>query len=932
MIILIAEDLATSRRVLRAQLEAQRHVVIEANDGVEAMAALESRPVDAVISDVLMPGMDGFELCRRIRAHPRLHALPFLVYTSAYDSPGDEAMARVVGADGYLLKPAPLAELFAALQRAVERSPAETPQPADLPSELSVTRQYNAALVRKLEEKNAELAVKVAEQERAERELDRERRLLRKLIDQIPDPIYVKDVESRFLLANNALAQLIGAASPAELLGRTDAHFFPAPQAAKFRADELAVLQGEAIFNQEEVVPADEGGQRVLLTTKLPLRDSKGNITRLVGIGRDITVRKQAIEALRLSEERLQTVIENLSEGLVMSQLDGELIHWNRAALDMHGFATLAEAKRKLPEFVQIFELATLDGRVLPLEEWPLSRLFRERRLHDYELRLRRIGTDWERINSYGGAVVRDSSGQELAFVTITDITERKRAERRILDQARRLDLASDSISERDLADRFIYWNQGSERLYGWREEEILGRSVHETLQPDPADFARARDEVLRTGGWTGELKHAHKDGRFVIVSSRWTLLRDHRGEPRSILTINTDITEKKTLEAQFLRAQRLEALGTLASGVAHDLNNILAPILMSAPILRWNLAPKESEKILATIETSAQRGADLVRQLLTFGRGIEGQRGVMKVDSLIREMARIAQQTFPKSINTIFEIPRDLWLVRADPTQLHQVLLNLTVNARDAMPNGGTLTLSAENAVIDESFAGMMPAAKVGRYLVISVADTGTGIPPKIVDKIFDPFFTTKESGKGTGLGLATVMGIVKSHEGFINLRTEVGQGTTFLIYLPAMTPDGPAAADVVAVQAPRGAGELLLVVDDEESIRSVVSEALSRNGYEVVTAVDGADAVAVYAKFGEKIRAVITDLDMPVMDGVAMIKVLKKLNPNLRILVSSGLASSARNEERRQRLVPLGVKEFVVKPYTTERILAAVHAVLTA
>ena len=279
-----------------------------------------------------------------------------------------------------------------------------------------------------------------------------------------------------------------------------------------------------------------------------------------------------------------------------------------------------------------------------------------------------------------------------------------------------------------------------------------------------------------------------------------------------------------------------------------------------------------------------------------------------------------------------VCELPPHLWPVHGDPTQLHQVMLNLAVNARDAMPQGGTLTLGAENKEVDESFSGMVPGARRGRYVVLRVADTGQGIPPEVMDKIFEPFFTTKEPGKGTGLGLATVQSVVRSHGGFVHFRSEVGQGTVFYIYLPAKE-EGPAnqvAAPSTAL--PHGDGELILVVDDEENMRNVVATALTRNGYQVVTATDGADAVARYAQLRLTVRAVITDIDMPIMDGVAMIQVMKRLNPELRALVSTGLASSGHVEARKQELESLGVgsDSILVKPYTTEKILRALHALL--
>jgi CheY-like chemotaxis protein len=359
-------------------------------------------------------------------------------------------------------------------------------------------------------------------------------------------------------------------------------------------------------------------------------------------------------------------------------------------------------------------------------------------------------------------------------------------------------------------------------------------------------------------------------------------------------------------------------------------MNNILAPILMSAPILRMKLTPEKTEQILVTIETNAQRGANLIRQLMTFGRGLEGSRRMVQMKGIVREIAKIAQQTFPKVISVVENVSDPVWVVVGDPTQLHQVLLNLCVNARDAMPAGGVLTIGVENRRFDEITAKMTPGATPGPFVLLSVSDTGTGVPPEIIARIFDPFFTTKQEGKGTGLGLSTVVGIVKSHGGFLGLNSTVGNGSTFQVFLPAIPEGSETRADRNAAELPMGHGELLLVVDDEKTVRDVVRDILVRYGYRVSTANDGAEAVMEYALHKDEISAVITDLDMPIMDGTTLIRVLKRLNPAVAVLISSGIASEDKDGSRRAELESLGVTASVKKPYTLEAILRAVREVL--
>jgi PAS domain S-box-containing protein len=517
--------------------------------------------------------------------------------------------------------------------------------------------------------------------------------------------------------------------------------------------------------------------------------------------------------------------------------------------------------------------------------------------------------------------------GSSAILTVVNDRTSYHQAEERNREQAALLDLACDAIMECDLEGRVIFWNQGAARLYGWSVEEAVGADVVELLMPDVVPMAEIEKGVRQKGEWMGPLEQLSKDERKLIVNSRWTLVRDHAGEPKSMLVINTDITETRKLETQFLRAQRLESIGTLASGIAHDLNNILSPILMSAAVLRRSVKDADGEKILGIIESSAERGAGIVKQVLTFARGVEGDRVLLQPKHLLCEMSKILTQTFPRNIDLKSQFPANLWMVNGDATQLHQVLLNLCVNARDAMmPKGGGLTLAAENIEIDAHFKRTNPGAELGDYVVLKVTDTGAGMTPETMDKIFDPFFTTKEVGKGTGLGLATVIGIVKSHGGFLTVQSEVGVGTTFRIFLPAS--DKSAEPEKIAGDDPtlRGEGQLVLVVDDEAPIRDALVQTLQDNGYRAYTAEDGSDALALYFQRREEIKLVLTDLAMGQMDGVALIRALRRLDPAVRVVVSSGHCPP----EQAIQLEGLGVKRFLDKPYTAAKLLKVLHDTL--
>jgi PAS domain S-box-containing protein len=773
------------------------------------------------------------------------------------------------------------------------------------------------------------IAIDVTEQRRAEEAIRNSESQLRAIIDHEPECVKVVSAGGLLLEMNPAGLRMIEAESSAQIRGHPVSELIHPEDRVCFAELHRRAAAGETGQLQFRIIGL-KGRERWVDTHSVGLRNGSGTPGSVLSVTRDVTDQRRAEIASREADQHLADIINSV-EGIVWEsdEATGRFTFVSEKAETILGYPSarwLAE-----PRFWQ--------NHLHPEDREKTTACFTTSvaQLHPAELEYRMIAADGRKVWFKDRVTVVSLPGRSIKRRGIMlDVTHRKLAdmearagEAQIREQAKLLDLAHDAIMVRDMEDRVGFWNLGAERLYGWTAAEVRGKQAATFLHEEPpATALAARMAVLESGKWSGECKHLHRGGGTVRVRSRWTLVRDEAGAPKSILIINTDITEQRKIEEQFLRAQRLESIGTLASGVAHDLNNILAPILMGAAVLRRAEMAEADEMILSTIETCAQRGADIVKQVLTFARGAEGARLLLQPAHLIDDVARIAEGTFPKAIAVRTNHLPSLWPIEGDPTQIHQVLLNLSVNARDAMPAGGGLTLSAMNFLVDEHYASMTPGAKAGPYVIFEVNDTGMGIPRQIIDQIFDPFFTTKELGRGTGLGLSTAVGIVKGHGGFMSVESEIGRGTTFKIFFPAMInaqgtpPEGEAAA------VSRANGELLLIVDDEKLILQVARELLEGHGYRVVTAEDAAEALAIFAMRKDEIKLVLTDLAMPLMDGIALIRTLRKMKPDVCVIASTGQGAP---EQGAHVLPGLNVPVCLTKPYNKEMLLITLRDALS-
>ena len=498
----------------------------------------------------------------------------------------------------------------------------------------------------------------------------------------------------------------------------------------------------------------------------------------------------------------------------------------------------------------------------------------------------------------------------------------------KVHQQATLLDITPDAIFVCDASDRIILWTKGAELIYGWNASEVIGKNCRDTVFKDnPQDFSKVASKLKSVQSFTQESTHTTKANKTITIEGRYSVVKTPGFETDSVLVVHTDVTEKKALEDRYLRVQRIQSLGSLSGGIAHDLNNVLTPILLIADVLATSKGiDEEGKKLLNDIQTNANRGARMIRQILTFARGGSSGRSTLDIKNDVIEVVRIATDSFPKSIETTFDNEKGLNPVLGDSTQLYQVILNLCINSRDAMSKGGKLTVRSKNFKADESFSKMHHSLAAGNYVLLEVSDTGDGIPPEVLGKIFDPFFTTKDPGKGTGLGLATVSEIVKSHGGIVEVTSEVGTGTTFKVYLPAVEGTLSLETEEHLKEAPTGNGEVVLVADNEASVRDIIRIALETYGYTVVPATDGAEATAIFAQKKGEIKVCLIDMNMPVLDGPSTIRTLQRIDPKIKIIAMSAVNLKNKIAEETGNTV----KGYLEKPFMSDTLLQLVHDIL--
>ncbi len=839
----------------------------------EALAG--GKPFAMAFVDVRMPpGWDGVETIRRTwEIDPDTQ---IVICTAYSDYSCSEIFAKLDQRDGWLIlkKPFDGVEAFQLAQTLTEKRWLHQQSRRKVEELESRVAERTAELATT----NAALQTENSGRKRTEEQL----RVQTTALDAAANAVVITDHRGTIQSINPAFTSLTGYTAE-EAIGQNPRILKGGSQDKEFYRNLWQTISSGQAWGGELTNRRKDGSVYSEEMTITPLRGADGAITRYIGIKQDITERKRAEEKRSASQHFIEGIINAMPVRVFWKDKNLVYLGCNMVFARGAGFAD--------PKDI----IGKDDYQIGWPDQAELSRASDREVIESGNSKL-----DVEEQTTPDGNILtlltsrvplRDSKGEISGVIgTHLDITERKQSEEHLGEQADIINRAHDAIIVLNFKDqRIASWNSGAERLYGWVAEDAIGKPLGELIFAEAKESEKPLRQLLASAGeFRGEIKQVASDGRKIVVNSRATLIRNPDGTPLSVLFINTDVTEQKDLETQLLRAQRLESIGTLASGVAHDLNNILTPILTSAAILKADPLQKDLPTLASMDEESALRGASVVKQVLSFARGIEGKRVVIKASHLVDEMVDIARTAFPKSIEFTSRCPDDLWSVTCDPTQLRQVLLTLSVNARDAMPNGGSITIGAENFEVDERYASVTPGAKPGPHITFRVTDTGNGMSRATMDKIYDPFFTTKDISKGTGLGLSTVLGIVKGHGGFISVSSEVGQGTTFKVSLPGEVNVQSTLVPVGCAAPAKGNGELVLLVDDEENIIQATKAVLERNNYRVLSASDGVEALARFARQMQEINVVLTDIAMPYIDGVASVRAIRKMKPMSRSSLS--------------------------------------------
>lgn len=797
MTILIVDDIALNRKLLRVQLEGDGKTVVEASDGVQGLEVLKETKIDAIISDILMPNMDGYRFCYEVRSNPLFVSIPFVFYTNTFTSPSDETVALELGADRFLKKPAPAREVVATLEQLMALPRSRQAEPRQPKAEIEILKGYSELLIAKLEKKNLELQERTLSLETARSQVY----LQAAALESAANSVVITDPGGVIIWTNPAFTQMSGY-TPEEAVGNTLRLIKSGQQGIAFYKTLWDTILAGNIWHGDVINRRKNGSTFHCSLTITPVFLRDGVISNFVGIGNDVTEQRRAEGELEAAREKIQHIIDHTPAVLYRLHLRGNDI---------------------IPYFV------------------------------------------------------------------------------------------SENIT----------------RLLGFQPTEVLSMSwwLQQVHPDDVAAALASRHETIREGTSRSEYRIRHKDGAYRSIEDNCRVIRDASGLPVEFAGVWTDVTDRKRLEDQLRQAQKMEVVGQLAGGVAHDLNNILTVINgYSDMLLHDPETPASSTEMLKQIFLAGERAADLTRHLLAFSRKQVARMQPLDLNATLTDIVKMLKRLIGSDIRLELRQEPGLPTISADPGMIEQVIINLSINARDAMPDAGTLLLSTESVSISKVEAQQMPAGRPGRFVCLSVKDTGTGISSENLAHIFEPFFTTKGEGKGTGLGLSTVHGIIHQHCGWITVETESDHGTTFRVYLPAVETAAQQGSTDVKMK-PVGGNETILIVEDEGTVRALAVIVLEKLGYRVLDTADGDEALKIWESQRSCIDLLLTDMVMPgTLTGRKLADKLVAEKPALKVVFSSGYNSETAGQVFDIRKTA----PFLQKPYHPHKLAEVIRLTL--
>ncbi len=749
---------------------------------------------------------------------------------------------------------------------------------------------------------NEQLKLEIEERKRAEGELSLQKTYFQHLFENSPEASVILDKEDRIVDVNTEFEKLFDY-SIEELKGK----YINDLIVGEDLRDEARALTQRTLECQvvtKDTVRIRKGGTLVDVSILGYPITFNGEQVGVYAIYKDITERRRREEALRESEKQYRNLVDNALVGIYKTDLEGNVIYANEALIKMMGFESYEDMKS-------------------------VGVLARYSNLDDRDTFIKTIKGTGKVNNFVKNVILTGVLEGDVISGMILDITDRKQAVEERIRLATAVEQAAESVIISDRRGTIHYVNPAFERLSGYSSKDIVGKNFR-ILKSDRHDevFYREMWKTIKSGkAWAGRISNRMKDGSLRQFETTISPIRDKNGVIANFVSVNRDVTQEVALEAQLFQAQKMEAVGTLAGGIAHDFNNLLQVIQGYTEVLQNEVGRKKSSfEALQKIHRSAKRGAELTRQLLTFSRKVQSERRPLDLNREVEQVKKLLERTIPKMIEIELYLSECPAVVSADPIQVEQAIMNLAVNAKDAMPEGGKIVIETERVRLDEQFCKTHLGARPGEYVLLSISDTGHGMDREILEHVFEPFYTTKDVGKGTGLGLAMVYGIIKNHEGYILCYSELSAGTTFKIYLPAMEQSGQRQKVDEMEDLFTGGDETILLVDDEEYIRELGVELLTDAGYKVLTATDGEEGLELYRKEQKKIDLIILDLVIPGMGGKKCYKEILKINPKAKVLIVSGYSANGPGKEA----IEAGAKGFVGKPFDVSHLLETIREIL--